>query len=214
MMALLIFGVIAFFLLPVNDLPSVDFPTISVSASVPGASAETMASAVATPLEKQFTAIAGLDNMNSTSSLGSSQVTLQFSLDRNIEGAAQDVQSAIVAAQSLLPTSMPTPPTFRKVNPADSPVLFIALSSPTMPLYTVDEYAENILAPRISMVDGVAQVMVYGSQIYSPHVQIDPRKIASYGIGINQVAAAIQSANVNLPTGTLYGPDKAYNDSG
>jgi len=211
MAALLIFGVIGYTTLPVNDLPAVDFPTITVSASLPGANAETMASAVATPLEKQFSTIAGLESMNSTSALGSSQITLQFSLDRSIDGAAQDVQSAIIAARPWLPTSMPTPPTCRKVNPADSPIIYIALSSATLPLYTVDEYAENMIATRISMVSGVAQVQVFGSQVYAPHVQVDPRKLATYGIGIDEIAMAIRSANVNLPTGTLYGPDKAYN---
>ncbi|MFN8553376.1 MAG: efflux RND transporter permease subunit [Candidatus Obscuribacterales bacterium] len=211
MVALLIFGTFAYFSLAVNDLPAVDFPTISVSANLPGANADTMASAVATPLEKQFSSIAGLDNMSSTNSMGSTQISLQFNLTRNIDGAAEDVQAAIIAARPLLPTSMPTPPTFRKVNPADAPILFIALSSPTLPLYTVDEYAENILAPRISMTSGVAQVQVFGSQIYSPHVQVDPRKLASYGIGIDEVANAIRTSNVNLPTGTLSGPKQAPN---
>jgi hydrophobic/amphiphilic exporter-1 (mainly G- bacteria), HAE1 family len=211
MVALLIFGAFSYFSLAVNDLPAVDFPTISVSASLPGANADTMASAVATPLEKQFGSIAGLDNMSSTNSMGSTQISLQFNLTRNIDGAAEDVQAAIIAARPLLPTSMPTPPTFRKVNPADAPILFIALSSPTLPLYTVDEYAENILAPRISMTSGVAQVQVYGSQIYSPHVQVDPRKLASYGVGIDEVATAIRNNNVNLPTGTLSGPKQAPN---
>lgn len=203
MVALLIFGTFAYFALAVNDLPAVDFPTISVTATLPGANADTMASAVATPLEKQFGSIAGLDNMSSTNTMGSTNVSLQFNLTRDIDGAAEDVQAAIIAARPLLPTSMPTPPTFRKVNPADAPILFIALSSPTLPLYTVDEYAENILAPRISMTSGVAQVQVFGSQIYSPHVQVDPRKLASYGIGIDEVASAITTNNVNLPTGTL-----------
>jgi HAE1 family hydrophobic/amphiphilic exporter-1 len=211
MAAIVVFGLISYSTLPVNDLPAVDFPTVTVSASLPGANADTVASAVATPLERQFSAIAGLDNMNSTSSQGQCQITLQFDLTRNIDGAAQDVQSAIIAARPLLPTSMPTPPTVRKVNPSDSPILFIALSSPTLPLYTVDEYAENVIASRISMISGVAQVQVFGSQIYAPHVQVDPRKLAAYGIGIDQVAAAIKSANVNLPTGTLHGPDTAYN---
>ncbi len=211
MTAIVVFGLIAYSTLPVNDLPAVDFPTVSVSASLPGANADTVASAVATPLERQFTAIAGLDNMNSTSSQGQCQITLQFDLSRNIDGATQDVQAAIIAARPFLPTSMPTPPTIRKVNPSDSPILFIALSSPTLPLYTVDEYAENMIASRISMVSGVAQVQVFGSQIYAPHVQVDPRKLAAYGIGIDQVAAAIKAANVNLPTGTLHGPDTAYN---
>ncbi len=211
MVALLIFGTFAYFSLAVNDLPAVDFPTISVSASLPGANAETMASAVATPLEKQFGSIAGLDNMSSTNSMGSTQISLQFNLTRNIDGAAEDVQAAIIAARPLLPTSMPTPPTFKKVNPADAPILFIALSSPTLPLSTVDEYAENVLAPRISMTSGVAQVQVFGSQIFSPHVQVDPRKLASYGIGIDEVANAIRTNNVNLPTGTLSGPKQAPN---
>jgi len=211
MAALTLFGIISYFSLPVNDLPAVDFPTISVTASLPGASPETMASAVATPLEKQFSSIAGLDNMNSSSQKGQTSITLQFDLTRKIDGAAEDVQAAIVAARTLLPTSMPTPPTFRKVNPADMPILYIALSSPTLPLYQVDEYAENMVAPRISMIDGVAQVQVYGSQTYAPHVQVDPRRLAAYGIGIDEVASAIQSANVNMPTGTLYGKDKAFN---
>ena len=211
MATFLIFGVIAYVNLPINDLPAVDFPSVSVTASLPGASAETMASAVATPLEKQFSNIAGIDNMSSSSILGTTTVTLQFDLNRKIDGAAEDVQAAIVAAKPLLPTSMPTPPSFKKVNPADSPILFVALSSKTLPLYQVDEFAENVLAPRISMVNGVAQVMVFGSQIYSPHVQVDPRKLDSYGIGINEVASAITNANVNLPTGTLYGPDMSWN---
>ncbi len=211
MAAFVIFGLISYFTLAINDLPAVDFPTITVSASVPGANADTVASAVATPLEKQFSTIAGLENMNSTSSLGSCSITLQFDLNRSIDGAAQDVQSAIIAARPYLPTSMPTPPTFRKVNPSDAPILFIALSSPTLPLYSVDEYAENVIATRISMVSGVAQVQVYGSQVYAPHVRVDPRKLASYGIGIDQVGAAIRQANVNLPCGTLYGPQKCWN---
>jgi HAE1 family hydrophobic/amphiphilic exporter-1 len=211
MATFLIFGVLAYVTLPVNDLPAVDFPSISVTATLPGANAETMGSAVATPLEKQFSNIAGIDNMSSTSILGQTTVTLQFDLNRKIDGAAEDVQAGIVAAKPYLPTSMPTPPSFKKVNPADAPILFVALSSKTLPLYQVDEYAENILAPRISMVSGVAQVMVFGSQIYAPHVQVDPRKLDSYGIGINQVATAINAANVNLPTGTLYGPDLCWN---
>jgi len=211
MVALVVFGLIAYFTLPVNDLPAVDFPTISVSAGLPGANAETMASAVATPLEKQFNGIAGLESMNSTSATGTTAITLQFALDRSIDGAAQDVQAAIVAARAWLPASMPSPPTFRKVNPSDAPILYIALNSTTLPLYTVDEYAENVIAPRISMTSGVAQVQVMGSQIYAPHVQVDPRKLAAYGIGIDEVATAIRQANVNLPTGTLSGPDTAYN---
>jgi hydrophobic/amphiphilic exporter-1 (mainly G- bacteria), HAE1 family len=211
MATFVIFGLLAYVNLPVNDLPAVDFPSITVTASVPGANADTMASSVATPLEKQFTTIAGIEEMSSTSQLGQTTITLVFDLNRKIDGAAEDVQAAIVAARPFMPTSMPTPPSFRKVNPADAPILFIALSSPTLPLYQVDDYAENMLAPRISMVSGVAQVSVFGSQVYAPHVQVDPRKLDSYGIGIDQVATAISNANVNLPTGTLYGPDMSYN---
>ncbi|MBX9720976.1 MAG: efflux RND transporter permease subunit, partial [Candidatus Obscuribacterales bacterium] len=211
MVGVTLFGLLSYLTLPINDLPAVDFPTITVSAGLPGASPETMASAVATPLEKQFSNIAGIDSMNSTSQMGSTSITLQFDLNRKIDGAAEDTQAAIIAARAMLPTSMPTPPTFKKVNPADVPILFIALSSETLPIYTVDEYAENMLAPRISMTNGVAQVQVFGSQIYSPHVQLDPRKLASMGIGIDEVVSAVRNNNVNLPTGTLYGPDKAYN---
>ncbi len=210
MLGILFFGMVAFRLLPVNDLPNVDYPTIQVSAGLPGASPETMASAVATPLEKQFSTIAGIDSMNSTSSLGSTQITLQFTLDRSIDGAAQDVQTAIVAAQRQLPPGMPTPPTYRKVNPADSPVLYLTLSSPTLPLYKVDDYAESLLAQRISMVNGVAQVQVYGSQQYAVRVQMDPNLLAARGIGIDRVASTIVQGNVNLPTGVLNGAHQAY----
>ena len=211
MSAIVIFGVMAYRLLPVNDLPNVDFPTIQVSASLPGASAETMASAVATPLERQFTTIAGIDSMTSTSALGATQITIQFTLSRDIDGAAQDVQAAIAKAAPLLPPGMPTPPTYQKVNPADQPVIYLALSSPTLPLYTVDEYAQTNLAQRISTISGVAQVTVFGSQKYAVRVQVDPRALAARGIGIDEVEQAIVRANVNKPTGTLYGPHQAVN---
>jgi len=210
MFGILLFGIVAYFALPVSDLPSVDYPTIQVSANLPGASAETMAAAVATPLEKQFSTIAGVDSMSSVSALGVTQITIQFSLSRDIDSAGQDVQAAIARAGGQLPPNMPTPPTYRKVNPADSPVLYIAMSSPTLPLSTVDDYAETLLAQRISMVNGVAQVGVYGSQQYAVRVQVDPNKLAAYGIGIDDVAQAIQVGNVNLPTGTLYGKHQAY----
>ena len=187
MSGILLFGLLGFSQLPVSDLPSVDYPTINVSASLPGASPQTMASAVATPLEKQFSTIAGIDSMSSDSSLGSVSLTIQFSPDRDIDAAAEDVQAAISKATRQLPPDMPSPPTYRKVNPADSPVLFIALSSPTLPLSTVDDYAENLLAQRISMVNGVAQVSVYGSQQYAVRVQLDPNKLAALGIGIDEV---------------------------
>jgi HAE1 family hydrophobic/amphiphilic exporter-1 len=210
MSAILLFGVMAYRFLPVSDLPNVDFPTILVSASLPGASPDTMASAVATPLEKQFTTIAGLDSMTSTSALGISNITLQFTLSRNIDAAAQDVQAAIARAASQLPQNMPSPPTFNKVNPADQPILYVSLSSPTLPLYTVDEYAETLLAQRISMVNGVAQVQVYGSQKYAVHVQLDPKALAIRQIGIDEAHAAVEHANANLPTGTLYGAHEAF----
>ncbi len=211
MLGILFFGFTAYRVLPVSDLPNVDFPTIQVSASLAGASPDTMASAVATPLEKQFSTIAGVDSMTSTSALGLTNITIQFSLDRNIDGAAQDVQAAIAKAQSQLPPGMPTPPTYRKVNPADQPILYLALSSPTLPLYTVDEYAETLLAQRISTINGVAQVQVFGSQKYAVRIQLDPSVLASRGIGIDEVQKAVAQGNVNLPTGTLYGSHQAYN---
>jgi HAE1 family hydrophobic/amphiphilic exporter-1 len=203
--ALCVFGVMAFRYLPVNDLPSVDFPTIQVSAGLPGATPETMASAVATPLEQQFSTIAGIDSMVSTSSLGSTQITLTFTLERNIDAAAQDVQAAIAAVQRRLPTDMPAPPSLQKTNPADSPVLFLAFSSTTLPLSTVNEYAETLVAQRISMVDGVAQVQVYGSQKYALRARLNPEALASRGIALSEVQAALSAHNVNLPTGVLDG---------
>ncbi|MGB9401924.1 MAG: efflux RND transporter permease subunit [Candidatus Acidiferrales bacterium] len=210
MAAVLIFGSVAYRSLAVSDLPNVDFPTITVSANLAGASPETMASAIATPLEKQFTTIAGLDSMTSTSALGTTQITLQFDLSRNIDGAAQDVQAAITAAANQLPPNMPTPPTFRKVNPADSPVLYLAATSATLPLSEVDQYAETLLGEQISMVSGVAQVFVYGSTPYAVRIQLDPKELASRQIGIDEAEQAVQNANVNLPTGTLYGAHKAF----
>ncbi|HYX21816.1 MAG TPA: efflux RND transporter permease subunit, partial [Thermoanaerobaculia bacterium] len=206
MAGILIFGLMAYRLLPVSDLPNVDFPTIQVAASLPGASPETMASSVATPLERQFSTIAGLDNMNSTSTQGSTQITLQFNLTRNLDGAALDVQSAISAAARQLPPNMPAPPSYQKVNPADQPVIYLTLTSATLPLSQLDDYGETMMAQRISTVSGVAQVQVYGPQKFAVRVQLDPRQLASRGIGIDEVAAAVQNANVNLPTGTLYGP--------
>ena len=211
MAGIVIFGVMAYQLLPVSDLPNVDFPTIQVQAMLPGASPETMASAVATPLEKQFTTIAGIDSMTSTSALGLSNIIIQFNLSRNIDAAAQDVQAAITKAAPLLPPGMPTPPTYQKVNPADQPVLYLSVSSPTLPLYTVDEYAQTNIAQRISTIAGVAQVTVFGSQKYAVRVQVDPRALASRGIGIDEVEQAIAQANVNKPTGTLFGPHQAFN---
>jgi HAE1 family hydrophobic/amphiphilic exporter-1 len=210
MLGILLFGVMAYRALPVSDLPNVDYPTIQVSASLPGASPETMASSVATPLERQFSTIAGLDSMSSTNTLGGTQIVLQFSLDRNIDAAAQDVQSMIATAQRDLPPDMPSPPSYRKVNPADQPILYMAVWSETLPLSTVNEYADTLMAQRMSMVSGVAQVSVYGMQKFAVRVQLDPKALATRKIGIDEVMDAIQQANVNLPTGTLYGEHKAF----
>ncbi len=206
-----LFGVIAYNGLSVSDLPQVDYPTITVNASLPGANPDTMASAVATPLERQFTTIAGLDSMISNSGQGSSSITLQFSLSRDIDGATVDVETAIAEAMPLLPPGMPTPPSFRKVNPGDQPIINLFLTSPTMRLSDLDEYAETMLAQRISMVEGVAQVQVFGSAKYAVRIQVDPNELASRGIGLNEVDAAVRNWNVNIPTGTLYGANTSYN---
>ena len=208
-LAFLLFGVLAYQQLPVSDLPNVDFPTILVSARLPGASPDTMASAVAMPLERQFTTIAGLDNMSSSNSMGLTQITLQFVLERNIDAAAQDVQTAIAQTMSQLPQNMPSPPTYYKVNPAEEPILYLSMVSPTLPLSTVDEFGETFVAQRISMVNGVAQVQVYGGQKYAVRVQVDPKALASRGIGIDEVADAVAKANVDLPTGALWGAQEA-----
>lgn len=207
---LFLFGIFAHRQLPISDLPNVDFPTIMVSAKLPGASPETMASAVATPLEQQFSTINGIDTMTSSSSEGSTQITLQFNLDRNIDSAAQDVQSAISMANKDLPSNMPSPPNFKKVNPADAPILYLAVSAPTLPLSKVDYYAETLLAQRISMVNGVAQVNVYGSQKYAVRVQVDPKRLASNDLSMDDIKQAINSNNVNSPTGTLKGDKQAF----
>jgi HAE1 family hydrophobic/amphiphilic exporter-1 len=209
MAGILIFGMVAYRQLPVSDLPAVDYPTISVSATLPGASPETMASSVATPLEKQFSTIPGVETMTSTSSQGGTSITLQFALSRNIDAAAQDVQAAISQAGRQLPQEM-LPPSFRKVDPSSSPILYFALRTKTLPLPQLDEYAETFLAQRLSTVDGVAQVQVYGSQKYAVRIQLDPQQLAARNIGIDEVATAVDNGNVNLPTGTLWGTDKAY----
>jgi hydrophobic/amphiphilic exporter-1 (mainly G- bacteria), HAE1 family len=205
MIGIVLFGLIGYHALPVSDLPAVDYPTISVNASLPGANPETMASSVATPLERQFSGIAGIDSINSTNSQGSTSITLQFNLSRNIDAAAQDVQTAISASLSQLPSGMPSPPSLRKVNPADSPILFMSLNSPVLPLATVDEYAETLVAQRISIVDGVAQVQVYGAQKFAVRTQMDPEAMADRGIGVDDVSNAIRNGNPNTPVGTLYG---------
>ena len=205
MIGIVLFGFIGYHSLPVSDLPTVDYPTINVNASLPGANPETMASSIATPLERQFSGIAGIDSINSTNSQGSTSITLQFDLSRNIDAAAQDVQTAISAALPQLPPGMPSPPSLRKSNPSDSPVLFMSLNSPVLPLATVDEYAETLVAQRISIVDGVAQVQVYGAQKFAVRAQMDPEAMADRGIGVDDVSAAIRNGNPNTPVGTLYG---------
>jgi HAE1 family hydrophobic/amphiphilic exporter-1 len=210
MVGILLSGIVGYRLLPVSSLPNVDFPTIQVRAELPGANPETMASAVATPLEKQFSTIAGIDSMYSVSGQGVSQITLQFSLDRDIDAAAQDVNSAIAATARQLPSTMPAPPALRKVNPGDFAVFYLALTSETLPLSTVDEYAETFLAQRISTISGVAQVQIFGQQKYAVRAQVDPSALASRGIGINEVQQALAQANVNLPTGTLYGENRLF----
>ncbi|MBI5848673.1 MAG: efflux RND transporter permease subunit [Nitrospirae bacterium] len=210
MLAVMLVGMFAYRVLPVNDLPKVDFPTIQVRADLPGASPETMASAVATPLERQFSTIAGLDAMTSTNGQGISIIVLKFAIEKSIDAAAQDVQAAISKAARQLPADMPTPPSYQKVNPADQPVLYLALSSPTLPLSDVNEFADTIIAPRISMINGVAQVLVYGSQKYAVRVQLDPKALSSRKIGLDEVSAALNSGNVNLPTGVLQGDKQAY----
>jgi HAE1 family hydrophobic/amphiphilic exporter-1 len=208
MFAIALFGAIAYTTLGVSDLPTVDFPTIVVSASLPGANPDTMASAVATPLERQFSTIAGLDSMTSNSGVGSTQITLQFNLSRDLDGSALDVQAAITQAAPLLPAGMPTPPTFRKVNPADQPILFLSLESDTVPPWVLDEYAQTTIGQRISTLPGVAQVQVQGAQKYAVRIHLDPQKLAAKQIGINEVEAALRNWNVNMPTGTMYGPDR------
>jgi HAE1 family hydrophobic/amphiphilic exporter-1 len=210
MLGILLFGVVGYRTLPVSDLPNVDFPTIQVNATLPGASPEMMAASVATPLERQFSTIPGIDSMSSASYLGMTSITIQFTLDRELDAAAQDVQTAIATAQRTLPPGMPSPPTFRKVNPADMPILMLSLNSPTLPLSAVNEYAENMLAQRISMISGVAQVNVYGGMKYAVRAQLDPTILAARGVAINEVEAAIRQHNVNMPSGTLWGPRQAY----
>src|SRR4051812_498437 len=207
MMAILVFGIVSYRKLTVSDLPAVDYPTISVNASLPGASPETMAATVATPLEKAFSAIAGIDNITSSSGLGNTSVTLQFSPDRDIDAAAQDVNAAISGALAFLPSTI-IPPSYRKQNPAASPILFFALTSNAMTLTALDEVAETTVAQRLSMVEGVSQVSVFGSAKYAVRVDLDPAQLTARGLSVSDVATAVRSNNVILPTGVLYGKDK------
>jgi hydrophobic/amphiphilic exporter-1 (mainly G- bacteria), HAE1 family len=210
MMGIVLFGIAGYRALPVSDLPSVDFPTLQVSASLPGANPETMASAVATPLERQFATVAGIDSMTSSSGIGVTNITIQFTLDRSIDGAAADIQSAVATVLKRLPPGMTAPPTVAKVNPADQPVIILMMTAPTLQLSRLDEYAENLMAQRISMLPGVAQVQVFGAQKWAVHVQLDPSLLAARRIGIDEVHAALQAHNVNQPTGTLWGKSQAF----
>ena len=210
MLGILVFGSATYGLLPVAALPTVDFPTISVSASLPGAAPDTMASSVATPLEQQFAAIQGLSQMTSTSGLGSTSITLQFQLSRDIDGAAQDVQTAINAAGGTLPKDLPSPPTYRKTNPTDRAVLVYAIYSDAMPIYKVDDYAYTLMAQKMSAVNGVSQVIVAGQQTYAPHIQLNPEALASRGIGLEDVRTALSNATLDNPKGNLEGPHVEY----
>jgi hydrophobic/amphiphilic exporter-1 (mainly G- bacteria), HAE1 family len=211
MVGIALFGVIAYRALPVSDLPQVDYPTLNVSASLPGGDPGTMASSVASPLERQFTTIAGLDSMTSRSSSGSTNITLQFDLNRDIDSATVDVQTAIAAVMPLLPAGMPSAPSFRKNNPNDQPILMLNLTSNTLPLSALDDYAETMIAPRISMVAGVSQVVVQGAAKYAVRVQLDPDRLHAQHIGLNEIDTALQNWNVNLPTGQLFGLNSTYN---
>ncbi len=206
--AILLFGAVGFRALPVAALPSVDYPTIQVNAFQPGASPETMASSIATPLEREFSTIAGVQSMSSSNNQSTTTITIQFGLDRNIDAAAQDVQAAI--AQAQLPPNMPRPPSYQKTNPSEQPILYLALNSNTLPLYTVNEYAETMLAQRISMVSGISRVQVFGAQKYAVRIQVDPDQLAAHRVGIDDVQRAIRESNVNLPTGRLYGDKQAF----
>ena len=210
MMGILLFGIAGYRTLPVSDLPNIDFPTLQVQANLPGASPENMAASVATPLERQFSTVPGVDSMTSLSGRGQTNVTLQFDLNRNIDAAAQDVQNAISAVARKLPPNMPAPPTVQKVNPADQPILFVALTSATISPQAVDDYAETVIAPRVSTLSGVAQVAVFGSMKYAVRIQLDPSQLATRGIGIDEVGDAVAKHNVNLPSGTLWGAHQAF----
>src|SRR6184192_2281228 len=211
MAGIALFGIVAYRALPVSDLPQVDYPTLNVNAGLPGADPGTMASSVASPLERQFTTIAGLDSMTSRSGSGSTNITLQFDLNRDIDSATVDVQTAISAAMPLLPAGMPSAPSFRKNNPNDQPILSLNLTSNTIPLWVLDDYAEAMIAPRISMVSGVSQVQVQGAAKYAVRVQLDPEKLHAQKIGLNEIDQALQNWNVNLPTGQLFGSNATYN---
>jgi HAE1 family hydrophobic/amphiphilic exporter-1 len=207
--SLIVFGIFGYRLLPVAALPAVDFPTIQITATFPGASPETMAASVASPIERQLSTISGISSMTSSSSLGSTQITIQFDLGRNIDGAALDVQTALATAQRRLPVEMTTPPFFRKVNPGDFPVLYVSMRSDTLPLSSIDDYAETVLAPTLSQLPGVAQVLVYGAQKFAVRVQVDPRAAAARNIALDDIRSVIAKANSSTPVGTLQGKNES-----
>src|SRR5207342_2391264 len=207
--SILVLGVFAYRLLAVAALPSVDFPTIAITGQLPGASAETMAASVAAPIERQLSTIAGISSLTSSSSLGITSITIQFDLNRSIDGAALDVQTALSVAARKLPVEMTIPPSFRKVNPGDFPVLYISLRSDTVPLSTVDDYAETVLAPQISQLPGVAQVLVYGAQKFAVRVQVNPTEAAARNIALEDVRSVIAKANSSTPVGVLTGPKQS-----
>ena len=210
MSGLLLLGVLSYRQLPINNLPNVEFPTVTVTASLPGASPETMAATVATPLEKSFSSIPSVSSMVSTSTLGTTAISIQFDLERSIDAAAQDVSAAINAASGVLPRNMPAPPAYKKVNPADMPIMVVSLVSDTIPVTEMNDYAENILIPQLSTVPGIAEVDAIPPQKYAVRVQLNPEILANRGIGINRVLTAIQNGNVNLPGGTLEGANTSY----
>jgi multidrug efflux pump subunit AcrB len=210
MLALLAAGFVGYNLLPVAALPNVDIPTLSVTASLPGADPGTMASSVAQPLERQFADLPGVTEMTSINVLGNTQITLQFDLSRSIDGAASDVQGAINAAQGTLPKNLPNPPTYRKTNPADQPVLILGMTSRVMPLNQLDQYADLNIAQRISAMTGVGQILIFGEQKYAPTIMVNPLAVAARGIGLDDIAAAISTSTANLPVGTLQGPCRAF----
>ena len=210
MLALVLFGAVAYTKLPVAELPNVDFPSISVSASLPGADPETMAATVATPLERAFTQIPGLDVMTSNSGTGTTLISLSFTLDRDIDSASQDVQNAIAQTLRQLPSALPNPPTLRKVNPADSPILFMALSASTVPMTTLNDFAETRVADSLSRIDGVAQVSVFGSKRYAARLYVNPQALSARGLSFIDLRNAISDGNSYQPGGTLYGSARSY----
>ena len=210
----IVFGLFSYRLLAVAALPAVEFPTIVILGQLPGASAETMASSVAAPIERQLSTISGISSLTSTSTLGRAKITIQFVLDRNIDGAALDVQTALTVAQKRLPIEMTTPPSFNKTNPSDAPVVLLAVRSSTLPISVVDEYAETVLAQQITQLPGVSNVEVYGAQKYATRVQVDPVAAAARNVSLDDIRKVLAATNSNSPVGTLYGPESERHAGG